>query len=73
MMWIPHLIGSLKIEAMKPAQHAQVTGMVERGTAVKLPQQYTALWEKKKDLQHALQVLAFLVGPPGVEPGTNGL
>ncbi len=29
--------------------------------------------KKKKDLQLALQVLAFLVGPPGVEPGTNGL
>ncbi len=28
---------------------------------------------KKKDPQLALQVLAFLVGPPGVEPGTNGL
>jgi hypothetical protein len=31
------------------------------------------LGAKKKDLQLALQVLAFLVGPPGVEPGTNGL
>jgi len=53
----PHLLGSFLLAIMKPVRDGV----------------WQTVWAKKKDLQLALQVLAFLVGPPGVEPGTNGL